>query len=43
MFSVTGVLIWAKKRRQRVLAEARDAGGAGARGARVIPRPEPTS
>jgi uncharacterized iron-regulated membrane protein len=46
MFSVTGVLIWAKKRRQRVLAEARDAGdagGAGARGASVIPRPEPTS
>jgi uncharacterized iron-regulated membrane protein len=42
MFSVTGVMIWAKKRRQRALAEVRDARGADARGASVIPRPEPT-
>jgi len=42
MFSVTGVMIWAKKRRQRVLAEVRDARGADARGASVMPRPEAT-
>jgi len=41
MFSVTGVMIWAKKRRQRVLVEVRDR-GADARGASVMPRPEPT-
>jgi len=44
-FSVTGVMIWAKKRRQRVLAEARDARGAGAgtQESSVIARPEPTA
>jgi uncharacterized iron-regulated membrane protein len=42
MFSVTGVMIWAKKRRQRVLAEVRDGRGSDARGASVMPRPEPT-
>ena len=43
MFSVTGVMIWAKKRRQRVLAEVRDARAADAPGASVMPRPEPTT
>lgn len=43
MFSATGVMIWAKKRRQRALAEVRDARGADARGASVMPRPEPTT
>jgi hypothetical protein len=43
MFSVTGVMIWAKKRRQRVLAEVRDARGADARGASVMPSPEATT
>jgi uncharacterized iron-regulated membrane protein len=42
MFSVTGVMIWAKKRRQRVLAEVRDGRGTDARSASVLSRPEPT-
>lgn len=43
MFSVTGVMIWAKKRRQRVLAEVRDARGGDARSSSVMPRPEATA
>lgn len=42
MLSVTGVVIWAKKRRQRVLAEARDVRDAPATESGVI-GPEPTA
>lgn len=43
MLSVTGVIIWAKKRRQRVLAEVRDVRGASQPGSSVIARPEPSA
>jgi uncharacterized iron-regulated membrane protein len=42
MFSVTGVMIWARKRRQRVLAEVRDGRGTDSRQPSVLQRPEPT-